>query len=1088
MPSRLLHVARPTLGLVVAVLVLVACAVLAPPARADTAPVDPTDPGTPATVTADALPTVQVNGVVWSQAVVGHIVYAAGQFTRARPAGSPAGSNETVRNNLLAYDVRTGQLITSFVPDLNAQAMVVAASPDGSRIYVGGDFDRANGQARYGIAAYSTATGQLLDTFRPIVGSQVRAIAATNTTVYIGGYNFGVAGGAARGFLAAFDAADGRVTSWAPVVNNTVNALAVVNNGAAVVIAGHMTSLNGTGVAGLGQVNATTGATLPFAASTLTGNGGAQSAFTALSVDSDTVYASAYAYASGTSEGVLAINPDGGAVRWVDDCYGDTYSVWASGTSAYVAGHPHYCGNLGGFPQTDPSSYYRALAFSKATTGKITPTTGLAVDRRGSGAMVGQPAPELLNWFPELDAGTYTGQFQGPWSVVGTSEYVVYGGEFPTVNGTMQQGLVRFAVPSLAPNKIGPASTGLTPTAVTSWAAGTARVTFQATSDRDNADLIYKLYRSDKPGVPVARTVAHSTFWSRPSVSLVDQSAPPGQRVTYYVTASDPAGNTVTGSSTSVTIATSTTMGTTPDVYSRTVTADNPSNYWRFGEASGARVYDQAGNGDLALGTGVTLGRTGVLPQQSNRAAAFNGTSTGVAASQVAVGAPDVFSLEAWFSTTSTAGGKIIGLGNTTTGLSNVYDRHLTLDRSGRVLFGVYNDVSSVVQSPTALNDGKWHHVVATLNGSGMKLYVDGKLIATKAGVTYGVAYSGYWRIGGDRTWEGSGPYLAATLDEVAVYQTALSSTQVANHFTAGASGNVAPTASFTSSVNGLAVAVDASASTDPDGSIASFAWDFGDGQTGTGATASHTYAAAGTYDVKLTVTDDAGASGTLTKAVTVFIPPPAGSALAADAFGREVTGGWGNADLGGAWTLEGTASNARVTAGTGRLTAAAGTSTGAALGFSARDVAVQADVTLERTPAGGGSFVSLGIRNVGATRYNTQLYYGTDGKVTVYLVAVVNWVETDLASYTLPGTYTPGTALTLRTEVTGTGTTTLNAKAWTSGTTEPTAWQLTATDSTAALQAAGGVHVELYTSRSATSASTLRVDNLWAGAAGTKP
>ena len=47
--------------------------------------------------------------------------------------------------------------------------------------------------------------------------------------------------------------------------------------------------------------------------------------------------------------------------------------------------------------------------------------------------------------------------------------------------------------------------------------------------------------------------------------------------------------------------------------------------------------------------------------------------------------------------------------------------------------------------------------------------------------------------------------------------------------------------------------------SSDPDGTVASYAWDFGDGSTGTGATPTHTYAAAGTFTVSLTVTDDGG-------------------------------------------------------------------------------------------------------------------------------------------------------------------------------------------------------------------------------------
>jgi PKD repeat protein len=58
-------------------------------------------------------------------------------------------------------------------------------------------------------------------------------------------------------------------------------------------------------------------------------------------------------------------------------------------------------------------------------------------------------------------------------------------------------------------------------------------------------------------------------------------------------------------------------------------------------------------------------------------------------------------------------------------------------------------------------------------------------------------------------------------------------------------------------------VMFDGSDSDDPDGSIASFDWDFGDGASGTGVSPTHTYAAVGIYDVTLTVTDDDGAKGT---------------------------------------------------------------------------------------------------------------------------------------------------------------------------------------------------------------------------------
>lgn len=72
---------------------------------------------------------------------------------------------------------------------------------------------------------------------------------------------------------------------------------------------------------------------------------------------------------------------------------------------------------------------------------------------------------------------------------------------------------------------------------------------------------------------------------------------------------------------------------------------------------------------------------------------------------------------------------------------------------------------------------------------------------------------------------------------------------------------NAPPFASFTFSCPGLSCSFDGSSSTDPDGSIVGYHWTFGDGSSGSGKTATHTYAAARSYTVTLMVTDNAGAS-----------------------------------------------------------------------------------------------------------------------------------------------------------------------------------------------------------------------------------
>ncbi len=80
------------------------------------------------------------------------------------------------------------------------------------------------------------------------------------------------------------------------------------------------------------------------------------------------------------------------------------------------------------------------------------------------------------------------------------------------------------------------------------------------------------------------------------------------------------------------------------------------------------------------------------------------------------------------------------------------------------------------------------------------------------------------------------------------------------------------PSANFTADCDGLSCQF-MDKSTDPDGSIVERAWDFGDGDSSGSANPSHTYAAAGAYDVTLTVTDDYGGMDSVTQQVTVSAP-----------------------------------------------------------------------------------------------------------------------------------------------------------------------------------------------------------------------
>lgn len=81
---------------------------------------------------------------------------------------------------------------------------------------------------------------------------------------------------------------------------------------------------------------------------------------------------------------------------------------------------------------------------------------------------------------------------------------------------------------------------------------------------------------------------------------------------------------------------------------------------------------------------------------------------------------------------------------------------------------------------------------------------------------------------------------------------------------------NALPTAEFAFSSDALALSLDASASSDPDGSVEAYDWTFEDGETASGVKLTHTFAEAGDYDVILTVTDDKGAQAALTRSVSV--------------------------------------------------------------------------------------------------------------------------------------------------------------------------------------------------------------------------
>ena len=186
---------------------------------------------------------------------------------------------------------------------------------------------------------------------------------------------------------------------------------------------------------------------------------------------------------------------------------------------------------------------------------------------------------------------------------------------------------------------------------------------------------------------------------------------------------------------------------------------------------------DATGQGNTGIVSGATL-----VPDRfgtADEAYAFDGVDDYIAtttAFPTDIEGTNIFSLSLWFNTTTTAGGKLLGLGSRQTGASVQYDRHIYMNDAGQVFFGIYIDTHRTIKTEDAYNDGAWHNAVAILAPTGIKLYIDGTLQAEDATVTEGEKYPtpGYWRIGYDNLtgWpeKPTDDHFEGLLDDIHIY------------------------------------------------------------------------------------------------------------------------------------------------------------------------------------------------------------------------------------------------------------------------------------------------------------------------------
>ena len=364
-------------------------------------------------------------GRVLAMLEAGPVLYLAGEFTGLV---APSGGTPLARAYLAALDVASGQPLT-FDAQVSGPVRALVLSPDGRRLYIGGDFEHAGGGPAHNLAAIDPATGALDPTFTPPrLNSGVRALALAGDRLYVGG-NFTevVSKGraVARSQVAAFSAGRGALLNWKPPPNGggeffgqtgeetptgdgLIHALALSGDGQALYVAGSFLNLGGRkGLVSLTTTNGRPTAWQPEMDRPVFG-------VTVWPGDGRTLFA-----ATGGKGGTLKAFSPGGKTTpaWEVRTDGDNVGVLASATTVYLLGHydfivPAQSGchrNCPGGPER------HHLAAFDAVTGALDP------------------------WNPAADTST------GPYSGAIGANHLWVGGEFTMINRLAQPGVAQFA-------------------------------------------------------------------------------------------------------------------------------------------------------------------------------------------------------------------------------------------------------------------------------------------------------------------------------------------------------------------------------------------------------------------------------------------------------------------------------------------------------------------------------------------------------------------------------------------------------------------------------------------------------------------
>ena len=356
--------------------------------------------------------TAGANGRVYDILRTGDRIYLAGSFTQI----TDKDGTTFARNNLAAIDASTGR-VTDWNPNVtnaknNSNVHKMALSEDGSRMFVGGNFQRVGGLYRVRLAAIDLATGAVISGWRADADNTVYALGVSGNKLYAGGA-FKAVAGQPRERLAAVDQTTGTLDSlWTPRayrdddLTSLVRAMDVSADGTRVYVGGFFNHISGTLTRKLAAIDSATGE--------LVGSFNPDTPNSIL--DMDIADGRVYVAAGDLLEGVEAFDADTGQSRWSvagghpDPQAGDVQAIVASGSKVYAGGH---FGQMGGLVR-------KRLVELDAQTGQIGPfATEIPGDKTNLGI-----------WALEADP---------------TAGHLYAGGDFTQVEGAEHQRFAQFS-------------------------------------------------------------------------------------------------------------------------------------------------------------------------------------------------------------------------------------------------------------------------------------------------------------------------------------------------------------------------------------------------------------------------------------------------------------------------------------------------------------------------------------------------------------------------------------------------------------------------------------------------------------------